>query len=99
MERRYSSARPSGKSAASRFIFRSVDRINPKGFAEAFEIYELRCEPGDDDARDSELCREWEIVYAALRKGPSKVAERELAAYLAKYPEDTVAQYHRDHRS
>jgi adenylate cyclase len=87
------------QSAASRFIFRSVDRINPKGFAEAFEIYELRCEPGDDDARDSELCREWEIVYAALRKGPSKVAERELAAYLAKYPEDTVAQYHRDHRS
>ena len=27
--------------AASRFLFRSVDRINPKGFAEAFDIYEL----------------------------------------------------------
>src|SRR2546421_623662 len=30
--------------AGSRFCFRSIDRINPKGFAEAFEIYELRCE-------------------------------------------------------
>ena len=30
-------------------VFRSVDRISPKGFAEAFEIYELRCARGEDD--------------------------------------------------
>jgi adenylate cyclase len=82
----------------SRFLFRSVDRISPKGFAEAFEIYELRCERGDGDAAACELCREWEIVYAALRNGPLMVAEQELAAFLAKYPEDGVARYHRDYR-
>ena len=85
--------------ATSRFLFRSVDRISPKGFAEAFEIYELRCERGDGDAQDCELCRDWEIVYAALRNGPLTVAEQELAAFRAKYPEDGVARYHRGHRS
>src|SRR5882757_10405976 len=87
--------------ATSRFLFRSVDRISPKGFAEAFEIYELRCErgDGDGDAKDCEFCREWEIAYAALRNGPLAVAECELAAFLAKYPQDGVARYHRSHRS
>jgi adenylate cyclase len=82
--------------ADSRFLFRSVDRISPKGFAEAFEIFELRGEHGDDDAQDRELCREWEAVYAALCDGRSAVAERKLAAFLAKYPEDGVARHHRD---
>ena len=87
--------------ATSRFLFRSVDRISPKGFAEAFEIYELRCGRGDGegDTKDCEFCREWEIVYAALRNGPLAVAECELAAFLAKYPQDGVARYHRSHRS
>jgi hypothetical protein len=65
--------------ATSRFLFRSVDRISPKGFAEAFEVYELRCGRGDGDAEDCEFCRDWEVVYAALRHGPLTVAERELA--------------------
>jgi adenylate cyclase len=78
----------------ARFRLRSVDRISPKGFAEAFEIYELRGESGDGDAEDSEFCREWETVYAALRNGPLAVAERELAAFLTKYSDDGVARYH-----
>jgi adenylate cyclase len=82
--------------ADSRFLFRSVDRISPKGFAEAFEIFELRGEHGDDDAQDRELCREWEAVYAALGDGRSAGAERKLTAFLAKYPQDGVARYHRD---
>jgi adenylate cyclase len=85
--------------AGPEFVFRSVDRISPKGFAEAFEIYELRCERGSCDAEILELCSEWEIVYAALRNGPSAVAERELAAFLAKYPQDGVARYHQMGRS
>jgi adenylate cyclase len=79
----------------SRFLFRSVDRISPKGFVEAFEIYELRSERADGDAQDCEFCREWESVYAALRNGPLAVADQELAAFLAKYPRDGLAQYHR----
>ena len=81
---------------ASQFVFRSVDRISPKGFAEAFEIYELRCARGEDDAAHDELAREWETVYAALRHGPLAVAESELEAFLTKYPEDGVARYHRN---
>jgi adenylate cyclase len=78
----------------ARFLFRSVDRISPKGFAEAFEIYELRRERGENDADECELCREWKIVHAALRNGPSAVAQMELGVFLTKYPDDTVARYH-----
>jgi adenylate cyclase len=78
----------------SRFLFRSVDRISPKGFVEAFEIYELRCERGNSDTVDYEFCREWELVYSALRNGPFAVAESELAAFLKKYPEDQIARHH-----
>jgi adenylate cyclase len=80
--------------AGDRFLFRSVDRISPKGFAEAFEIYELRCERDDADGGQSEFCRDWEMVYAALRNGPLAVAESELAVFVAKYPGDGVARYH-----
>ncbi len=61
--------------AGPEFLFRSVDRISPKGFVEAFEIYELRGEFQDSETEDAKFCREWEIVYAALRDGPRTVAE------------------------
>ena len=38
-----------------RFVFRRVDRISPKGFAEAFDVYELRCERGEGKTQGSEL--------------------------------------------
>jgi adenylate cyclase len=78
----------------NRFRFRSVDRISPKGFAEAFEIYELRSESTDGVAGDAEFCREWEMVYAALRRGPPAAAEDLLAAFRARHPGDGVARYH-----
>jgi adenylate cyclase len=77
-----------------RFRFRSVDRIRPKGFAEAFEIYELKSERAELSSADAEFCLEWEIVYAALRNGPLAAAEDLLGAFLAKYPGDTIARYH-----
>jgi adenylate cyclase len=76
------------------FRFRSIDRISPKGFAEAFEIYELREGSETADAGDVEFCREWESVYSAIRNGPLAVAETELAAFMTKYPDDGVARYH-----
>ncbi|MGO8912542.1 MAG: adenylate/guanylate cyclase domain-containing protein [Bradyrhizobium sp.] len=79
---------------ASRFLYRSVDRISPKGFAEAFEIYELRGERGEGDMADDELCRQWEAVYPALHNGPLAVAESELSAFLRNYPEDQIGLYH-----
>jgi adenylate cyclase len=77
-----------------RFLFRSVDRISPKGFAETFAIYELRGERGAREQEDCELCREWEAVYVALCNGPFAAAESELAAFLVKYPDDAVARHH-----
>ncbi len=81
--------------AGGRFRFRSVDCISPKGFAEAFEIYELRCEAADADADEEEFCRSWELVYAAMRNGPLAVAEVELEAFLAKYPKDSIARHYK----
>ena len=85
---------PLKQRVGDRFLFRSVDRISPKGFAEAFEIYELRGEGGSSDERDSAFCHEWEIVYSVLRNGPPAVAQTELDLFLAKYPHDGVARYH-----
>ena len=85
---------PLRQRVGDRFLFRSVDRISPKGFAEAFEIYELRCASDEGNAEDVELCRDWELVYTALRNGPLAAAEVELAAFLARYPSDSVARYH-----
>jgi adenylate cyclase len=78
----------------AQFLFRSIDRISPKGFAEAFEIYELRGGSETADAENVEFCREWEAVYSAIRNGPLAVAEIELAAFMTKYPDDGVARYH-----
>lgn len=75
-------------------LFGFTHRISPKGFVEAFEIYELRCERTEETIEDAEFCREWEIVYTALRNGPLAAAEDLLAAFLVKYPGDGIACYH-----
>jgi adenylate cyclase len=79
---------------ASRFLFRRVDRIRPKGFGEAVEIYELRCERNAANDAECEFCRHWDLVYDALRDGPAATAKVRLAAFLARYPGDGVASYH-----
>ena len=81
--------------AAGRFRFRSVDRISPKGFAETFEVYELRGEGPEASPDEAEFCRAWELVYGAIRAGPLAVAEVELGAFLARHPNDGVARYHK----
>jgi adenylate cyclase len=81
--------------AGAGFRFRSVDRIRPKGFAEAFDIYELRCEATKADAEETAFCNAWELVYAAICNGPPASAEVELAAFLARYSGDGVARYQR----
>ena len=81
--------------AGSGFYFRSVDRIKPKGFAETFEIYELRGDQASAGQDEREFCREWEEVYAAICFGPLTAAEAQLDIFLARYPADGVAGYHR----
>jgi adenylate cyclase len=75
------------------FVFRSVDRIKPKGFVEAFTIYELRCERSTTSEPETAFDREWEDAYAAIQAGgPAAVAK--LTAFMQKYPDDGVARYH-----
>ena len=75
------------------FVFRSVDRISPKGFAEAITIHELRCERSATSEPETAFDREWEEVYAAIQAShPAGLAM--LASFLQRYPHDPVARYH-----
>ena len=78
----------------SAFVFRSVDRIKPKGFAEAVTISELRCERGDDKASEAAFCRRWDDVYEAIERGGPTTALDRVRKFLNEFPSDTVAQYH-----
>lgn len=80
--------------AESGFVFRSVDRIKPKGFAEAFMIYELRCEGEANSASEMAFCQRWEEVYRLIQTEHSEQTRAALAAFLDKYPDDGVARYH-----
>jgi adenylate cyclase len=80
--------------AESRFVFRSVDRLKPKGFAEAFTIYELRSEGSEHTPFEIVFCQRWEQVYALIEEGDTVGAHAALRAFLDKYPTDGVARYH-----
>jgi adenylate cyclase len=79
--------------AESNYVFRSVDRIRPKGFAEAFTIYQLRCERGNSGL-DAAFCQSWETVYASMQGTNAAQSLSLLTSFLDKYPHDGVAQYH-----
>jgi adenylate cyclase len=80
--------------ADAEFLFRSVDRISPKGFASKFPIFELRGKRNGVDEQERVLIDEWEAIYAALYvESPARSFER-LEAFLKRYPGDGVARYH-----
>jgi adenylate cyclase len=74
------------------FVFRSVDRIRPKGFAEAIEIFELVGKRGV--VAESDACVRWKRLYPLLWNEPPRVVLGRLSAYLAEFPGDGVASYH-----
>jgi adenylate cyclase len=76
------------------FLFRSVDRIRPKGFAEAVTISELRSEGETAGVSERNFCHRWEEAYAAIERGDREEVVAKLRAFLADYPGDGVAQYH-----
>jgi adenylate cyclase len=80
--------------AADEFVFRSVDRIKPKGFAEAFTIYELRRERDPDFGGDTVFCRRWEEIYALIHELDLERSAALVASFLRSYPNDGVARYH-----
>jgi adenylate cyclase len=80
--------------AESRFVFRSVDEIKPKGFAEAFAIYELRGDRAGDGSSEPAFCQRWDAVYASIQREDAAAALIRISDFLGEYPGDGVAQYH-----
>ncbi|GLR88512.1 cache domain-containing protein [Bradyrhizobium iriomotense] len=76
------------------FLFRSVDSIRPKGFAEAIEVSELRGELTRADDAEIAMCRRWDEVRAAIALEADETAVVRLSGFLHDYPKDSVAQYH-----
>jgi len=76
------------------FIFRSVDIISPKGFAEAIQVSELRGQRAEASEAEFTMCRRWDEVFSSIAQGPRETAVVRLSGYLADYPDDGVARYH-----
>jgi adenylate cyclase len=79
---------------ADRFLFRSVDRISPKGFADAVDISELRAELPDALPEEIAMCRRWEDVFRSIEQKAIESASFQLSAFLIDFPEDTIALHH-----
>lgn len=47
------------------FLFRSIDRISPKGFSANFQVYELLCARTDVTDQQLALVADWERAYAS----------------------------------
>jgi len=73
------------------FVFRSVDQIRPKGFAEAFNVYELL---GKRDRIEPAFCERWNAIYASMQSEGTEASLVRVRRYVADYPQDGVARYH-----
>ena len=81
--------------ASHAFLFRSVDSITPKGFAEPIEVSELRGELALAGETEIEMYRRWDEVFAAIaRDGAADTTLVRLSGFLHDYPKDSVAQFH-----
>ncbi|MDI3560102.1 adenylate/guanylate cyclase domain-containing protein [Bradyrhizobium sp. Arg816] len=82
-------------SVGDRFLFRSVDSITPKGFADAIEVSELRGELALADEADIAMCRRWDEVFAAIvQDGAVETTLVRLSVFLHDYPKDGIALFH-----
>ncbi|MCK1391117.1 adenylate/guanylate cyclase domain-containing protein [Bradyrhizobium sp. 1] len=81
--------------AEQAFLFRSVDSIRPKGFAEAIEVSELRGVLAHADEAEITMCRRWDEVFVSIvQEGASETSLVRLSGFLLDYPRDGIAQYH-----
>ncbi|WP_441236079.1 adenylate/guanylate cyclase domain-containing protein [Bradyrhizobium sp. 930_D9_N1_4] len=77
------------------FLFRSVDSIRPKGFADPIEVSELRGEIAQADESDIAMCRRWDEVFAAIvQDGAAETTLVRLSGFLHDYPRDGIALFH-----
>jgi adenylate cyclase len=77
------------------FLFRSVDSITPKGFADAIEVSELRGELAHADQADVAMCRRWDEVFVSIvQDGAAETSLVRLSGFLLDYPRDGIALFH-----
>jgi adenylate cyclase len=76
------------------FVFRSVDSIRPKGFADAIAISELRCERSSAGESELAMCGRWDEIYFSIEREGGEIAPVRLSDFLRDYPEDKVARHH-----
>ena len=82
-------------SVGDTFLFRSVDSITPKGFADAIEVSELRGELAHADESEVAMCRRWDEIFAAIAQdGATETTLVRLSAFLHDYPNDGIALFH-----
>ena len=80
--------------AGANSVFRSVDASVPRALPKHSRF--MSCDAKDADPDEVEFCHAWELVYAAMRNAPPAIAEVELGRFLANYPEDSIARYHKE---
>lgn len=77
------------------FLFRSVDSITPKGFAEPIEVCELRGELALANEAEIIMCQRWDEVLAAIAQdGVADTTLVRLSGFLHDYPKDGIAEFH-----
>jgi len=76
------------------FVFRKVDSIRPKGFAETMLVSELRCERSEASQSELVMCNCWDEIYSSIERREGESALTQLSGFLIDYPEDGVALYH-----
>ncbi|WP_298872344.1 adenylate/guanylate cyclase domain-containing protein [uncultured Bradyrhizobium sp.] len=81
--------------AGHAFLFRSVDSITPKGFAEPIEVSELRGELALAGEAEIIMCQRWDEVFAAIAQdGSADTTLVRLSGFLHDHPRDSIAQFH-----
>ncbi|OKO74559.1 adenylate/guanylate cyclase domain-containing protein [Bradyrhizobium sp. AS23.2] len=81
--------------AGHAFLFRSVDSITPKGFAEAIEVSELRGELTLTNEADIAMCKRWDEIFTSIvQDGAAETTLARLSGFLLDFPKDSVAQFH-----
>jgi adenylate cyclase len=77
------------------FLFRSVDSITPKGFAEPIEVSELRGELAQASEAEMTMCQRWDEVFASIAQdGAADTTLVRLSGFLLDYPRDRIAEFH-----
>jgi adenylate cyclase len=97
--------RPVADAIGGHFVIRPVDRVLPKGAVHPLDVFELKGVRPEDagdaadlavDANAVALCQAWSAFYECYLGRDWVAAEAELAQFVARFGEDSVAKIYAD---